>query len=85
MNDYLNTRQYVLADLKRGEKAIITGFNTDDIPAKFYSIGIVPGSALQVYRIIPFNGPICILLDNTEGKLAISRGEAKLINIEKTQ
>ena len=73
----------LLSDLHKGEKAIITGFNTEDIPSKFYSIGIIPGSIIIVYRIVPFNGPICIITGNEENKLAIRRSEAKLINVER--
>jgi ferrous iron transport protein A len=78
-----NNPSPVLSDLRKGEKAMIAGFNTEDIPAKFYSIGIIPGLIIEVYRIVPFNGPICIITGMEESKLAIRRSEAKLIKVER--
>jgi ferrous iron transport protein A len=82
LDELANKRSSVLSDLQRGEKGMITGFNTEEIPAKFYSIGIVPGSYIEIYRRIPFSGPVCIIVGNDPGKLAIRRSEAKLILVE---
>lgn len=75
----------VLSDLKKGDKATITGFTTEEIPAKFYSIGIVPGTLIEVYRKIPLNGPICIILTNSEAMLAIRKSEAELVMVEESK
>lgn len=68
-----------LSDLQQGDKATISGFDTIDVPAKFYSIGIVPGTMFQVYRKLPLGGAVCIALSETDTKLAVSRSEARII------
>lgn len=72
-----------LKDLKVGDLAIISGFVTDDIPAKLYEMGIVPGTELQVKNKAPFGGPICISIINNKSLLALRITEAKQILIEK--
>lgn len=68
-----------LSDLQQGDNATISGFDTVDVPAKFYSIGIVPGTIFKVYRILPLGGAVCIALTETDTKLAVSRSEARII------
>lgn len=72
-----------LNDLKIGDLATISGFNTEDIPAKLYEMGIVPGTELQIKNKAPFGGPICISIMNNKSLLALRRTEAKQILIEK--
>jgi ferrous iron transport protein A len=62
---------------------MIRGFNAEEVPSKFYSIGIIPGSMIEVYRIVPFRGPVCIIAGDGNDKLAIRRSEAKLIIVER--
>jgi len=68
-----------LLNLHRGDKATIIGFSVLDVPAKFYTIGIVPGSTIQLYRKLPLGGAVCIKLNNTDTKIAVSRREAEII------
>lgn len=72
-----------LKDLKVGDLAIISGYATDDIPAKLYEMGIVPGTELQIKNKAPFGGPICISITNNKSLLALRRTEANQILIEK--
>jgi ferrous iron transport protein A len=83
LSESFNNHSSVLSDLRKGEKARIRGFTTEEFPAKFYSIGIIPGSTIEVYRIVPFRGPVCIILGDHDDKLAIRRSEAKLIIVER--
>lgn len=72
-----------LTDLKRGEKAIILGFSTEDIPAKFLELGLIPGTNVELKASAPFNGPICIALCKTNCKLALRRAEANEVLIKR--
>ncbi len=72
-----------LKDLKVGDLAIISGYVTDDVPAKLYEMGIVPGTELQIKNKAPFGGPICISITSNKSLLALRRTEAKQILIEK--
>jgi len=72
-----------LKDLRIGDLAMISGFTTDDVPAKLYEMGIVPGTELEVKNKAPFGGPICISIVNNKSLLALRKVEAAQILIEK--
>lgn len=72
-----------LADLKKGERAKILGFSTEDIPAKFLELGIVPGEDVEFRCSAPFNGPICISLCKTSCVLALGKSEASAVLVKK--
>ena len=72
-----------LKDLKIGEQAVVTGFSTEDIPAKFYEMGFIPGTDLLVKNKAPFGGPICISIVSNKSVLALRRSEADKILITK--
>jgi ferrous iron transport protein A len=72
-----------LKDLKVGDLAIISGYVTDDVPAKLYEMGIVPGTELQIKNKAPFGGPICISITSNKSLLALRRTEANQILIER--
>ncbi|MDG4950523.1 ferrous iron transport protein A [Weeksellaceae bacterium KMM 9724] len=72
-----------LADLKKGERATILGFSTEDIPAKFLELGIVPGEDIEFRCSAPFNGPICISLCKTSCVLALGKSEASAVLVKK--
>lgn len=72
-----------LKDLKIGDSATISGFVSDDIPAKLYEMGFIPGTELQVKNKAPFGGPICISLISNKSLLALRKSEASQILIEK--
>lgn len=72
-----------LADLKKGERATILGFTTEDIPAKFLELGIVPGEDVEFRCSAPFNGPICISLCKTSCVLALGKSEASAVLVKK--
>ncbi len=75
--------EFSLKDLKIGELAEIAGYKSDDIPAKFYEMGFIPGTSLQVKNKAPFGGPICISIISNKSVLALRRNEADKILINK--
>jgi len=74
-----------LADLKKGERAKILGFSTEDIPAKFLELGIVPGENIEFRCSAPFNGPICISLCKTSCVLALRKSEASSVLVKRAK
>lgn len=74
-----------LSKLRKGQRAQIVGFTSEDIPAKFAELGIVPGAEVAYRCSAPFNGPICLTLCKTNCILAMRKTEAEeiLIEIEK--
>lgn len=75
--------ELTLKDLKVGELAEVSGYKSDDIPAKFYEMGFIPGTKLQVKNKAPFGGPICISILSNKSILALRRNEAEKILINK--
>ena len=72
-----------LKDLKVGDLATISGFASEDVPAKLYEMGFTPGTELQVKHKAPFGGPICISIMSNKSLLALRKAEASQILIEK--
>lgn len=68
--------------LKKGETAVIVDFESNEIPAKFFEMGFLPGVAVQVQHIAPANGPICLNILSNNSLIAIRQSEAKVILIE---
>lgn len=73
----------VLAELRKGERAVISGFVEKNIPAKYYELGLIPGVEIELHSAAPFNGPLCVILCNNGCKLALRKSEASCILIQK--
>lgn len=69
-----------LAALKKGQKAIITGFNIDAIPLKLLEMGCLPGNEVQLLQVAPFGDPIYI--DVNDSHVAIRKETAAEIDVE---
>ncbi|WP_140939516.1 FeoA family protein [Sphingobacterium lumbrici] len=72
-----------LDKLKKGEKAIIHSFKSNELPAKFYELGFTPGTAIEIKHIAPLQGPMCINIIHQDSLIAIRKKEANLILINK--
>lgn len=77
-----STKKIYLSDLKEGDEARILGFANEEIPTKFYEIGIVPGIEISIYKKAPFSGPICFIIGTDESKLALGKKEAGSVLVE---
>ncbi len=72
-----------VADLERGERAIIKDISTDMIPIKLLELGCLPGNPIELIQIAPFKDPIYINVNGSH--LAIRKETALHIFIEKIQ
>ncbi len=72
-----------LDKLKKGEKATIVSFHNDELPAKFYELGFMPGTTVQIKHKAPLNGPICVNVIDYQTLIAIRKTEAALILTDK--
>ena len=70
-----------IADLKKGEKAIISGNVSDDVPIKLLEMGCLPGNEVQLLQVAPFSDPMYLNINGSH--LAIRKDIAALIQIEK--
>ncbi|WP_430410686.1 FeoA family protein [Kordia sp.] len=70
-----------VADLKKGEKAIILDFSVDTIPLKLIEMGCLPGNEVALVQTTLFNGPLFLTINGSN--IAVRKDTAKQILIEK--
>ena len=69
-----------IADLKKGERAIITDGSSIDIPLKLLEMGCLPGNIVELFQVAPFHDPI--YLNINDSFVAIRKETASLILID---
>lgn len=69
-----------IANLKKGQMAIIGEMTSDDIPLKLMEMGCLPGNKVELIEIAPLNDPLYLNINDTY--LSIRRETARLINVE---
>tara|TARA_Y100000385_G_scaffold124296_1_gene129175 strand:- start:13874 stop:14107 length:234 start_codon:yes stop_codon:yes gene_type:complete len=72
---------FTIADLKKGEKGIITDSSSKDIPLRLLEMGCLPGNEVRLLQLAPFADPM--YLNVNDSFLAIRKKTAALIIIEK--
>lgn len=72
--------QYTLADLKRGEHAIILDVSSIHVPLKLLEMGCLPGNTVELVQLAPFHDPMYLNINGTH--LAIRKETAIHILIE---
>ena len=72
---------YTIADLNKGDAAIIKDVSSIDIPIKLLEMGCLPGNEIKVIQQAPFSGPIYINIEGTH--LAIRSKTSRLIIVDK--
>ena len=72
--------QTTIANLKKGEKAIIKDFDTDIIPLKLLEMSCLPGNMVELLQIAPLGDPL--YLDINGSHLAIRIETAREIEID---
>ena len=70
-----------LADLKKGETAIIIDVSSTEIPLKLLEMGCLPGNNVQLVQIAPFADPMYLNINGSH--LAIRKETAEHVLIEK--
>ncbi|MDG1661094.1 ferrous iron transport protein A [Winogradskyella sp.] len=72
--------QLTLAELKRGQNAIITDVSSKKIPLKLLEMGCLPGNSVELVQVAPFSDPMYLNINGTH--LAIRKETAIHILIE---
>lgn len=70
-----------LADLKRGQQAIITDVSSANIPLKLLEMGCLPGNSVELVQVAPFSDPMYLNVNGSH--LAIRKETAIHILIDK--
>lgn len=73
---------YTIADLKKGERGIISDVSSEDIPLKLLEMGCLPGNEVELLQVAPFADPMYLNINGSH--LAIRKETAALIFIEKS-
>ena len=71
-----------LAQLNKGEKAVIEDLNTDEVPLKLIEMGCLPGNHIELLQLAPFKDPLYLNVNGA--KVAIRRETAYHIQVKKT-
>ncbi|MAQ75817.1 MAG: ferrous iron transport protein A [Aquimarina sp.] len=69
-----------IADLKRGDKALIKDITTDGIPLKLLEMGCLPGNEVQMLQTAPFKCPMYLNINGSH--LAIRKETAAQIEVQ---
>ena len=69
-----------IADLKKGERAIIKEFSVDVVPLKLLEMGCLPGNEVSLVQTAPFHDPLYLNINGSY--LAIRKATASQIKIE---
>jgi ferrous iron transport protein A len=72
--------QTTIANLKKGDVAIIKNFDVEAIPLKLLEMGCLPGNRVELLQIAPFGDPL--YLDINGSHLAIRIETAREIEVE---
>jgi ferrous iron transport protein A len=72
--------QTTIAQLQKGQKAIIQDFDIDSIPLKLIEMGCLPGNSVELLQRAPFGDPL--FLNVNDSHLAIRLETACCIHIE---
>ena len=72
--------QTTIANLKKGQRAIIKDFDADVIPLKLLEMGCLPGNMVELLQIAPFGDPL--YLDINGSHLAIRIETAREIEVD---
>lgn len=70
-----------LANIKRGERCIITDVSSIHVPLKLLEMGCLPGNYVELVQVAPFHDPLYLNINGTH--LAIRKETASHILIKK--
>lgn len=72
--------QTTIANLKKGEKAVIKDFDVEAIPLKLLEMGCLPGNVVELLQIAPFGDPLYLNINGSH--LAIRIETAREIEVD---
>ncbi|WP_406685446.1 ferrous iron transport protein A [Seonamhaeicola sp. MEBiC1930] len=73
--------EHTLANLKRGERGLITNVSSNEIPLKLLEMGCLPGNEVELVQVAPFSDPMYLNINGSY--VAIRKETAIHILIEK--
>ena len=74
--------QTTIAQLKIGQKGIISDFNIDEIPMKLLEMGCLPGNSVELIQIAPFGCPLYFNVNDSHVAIRLETAKAISVVIE---
>ena len=71
-----------LAQLNKGEKAVVEDLNTDLVPLKLIEMGCLPGNQIELLQLAPFKDPLFLNVNGAQ--VAIRKETAEHILVKRT-
>lgn len=72
-----------LAQLKKGQKGIITDVNIDAIPLKLLEMGCLPGNVVELVQVAPFGDPLYYIFNDSHVAIRLETAKEIEITLEK--
>ena len=72
-----------LAQLKKGQKGIITEVNIDKIPLKLLEMGCLPGNVVELVQVAPFGDPLYFIFNDSHVAIRLETAKEIEITLEK--
>lgn len=76
----MSAAKHTLANLPKGEEAIIMGFSDDNLALKLMEMGCLPGEKITLQHIAPLGCPYAFEVNGTILSLRKSEAQYVLIN-----
>lgn len=77
----MNTPQHTLANLPKGEEAVIMGFADDVLALKLMEMGCLPGEKITLQHVAPLGCPYAFEVNGI--LLSLRKSEAQFVLINK--
>jgi ferrous iron transport protein A len=71
-----------IAQLKIGQKGIISDFNIDEIPLKLLEMGCLPGNTIELIQVAPFGCPMYFNVNDSHVAIRIETAKEITVVIE---
>ena len=76
----MRSAELTLANLPKGEEAVITGFSDDTLALKLIEMGCIPGEKITLQHVAPLGCPFAFEVNGTLVSLRKSEAQFVLIN-----
>lgn len=74
--------QTSIAELKIGQKGIISDFNIEEIPLKLLEMGCLPGNSIELIQIAPFGCPLYFNVNDSHVAIRLETAKEIIVVIE---
>lgn len=70
-----------IAQLKKGQRAIIKDFDIDAVPLKLIEMGCLPGNIVELLQIAPFGDPLFLSVNDSHLSIRLETANEIFVDI----